>query len=120
MCKRGYRFTNVVPAQVLPLIKMSAYIRQSVDSLCRDGAGRAIYEILKQKPYNFTTNMLKAYLTTQPSSFRASMINNTNTLSQKPCGRQLNTKVYGSKKAIFLVLSSTNISREWLKYSPWL
>jgi len=37
-------------------------IRESVDSLCRDGADGAIYAILKQKPYNFTTNTLKAYL----------------------------------------------------------
>ena len=36
-----------------------AVIRESVDSLCRDGAD-AIYAILKQKPYNFTTNALKA------------------------------------------------------------
>ena len=45
------------------------------------------------------------------------MISNTNILSQKPCGRQLNTKVCGNKKAIFRILSSTKISREWLKYS---
>ena len=38
-------------------------IRESVDSLCRDGTDSTIYTILKQKPYNFTTNMLKAYLT---------------------------------------------------------
>ena len=31
-------------------------IRESVDSLCRDGAD------VQQKPYNFTTSMLKAYL----------------------------------------------------------
>ena len=29
---------------------------------------RAIYAILKQKPYNFTTNMLKVYLSAQASS----------------------------------------------------
>ena len=57
-----------------------------------------VYAILKQKPYNSATNSLKAYLTTQPSSFRASVISNTNILSQRPCGRQLNTKVCGSKK----------------------
>ena len=35
-------------------------IRESVDSLCKDGTD-AICAILKQKPYNFTTNTLKAY-----------------------------------------------------------
>jgi len=84
------------------------HIRESVDSLCRDGTD-VQYILLKQKPYNSATNLLKAYLTTQ-HSFRASMISNTNILSQKPCGIQLNTKVCGSKKAIFHILSSTKIS----------
>ena len=34
-------------------------IRESVDSLCRDGADM---QYMQQKPYNFTTNTLKAYL----------------------------------------------------------
>ena len=33
-------------------------IRESVDSLRRDGTDGAIYAILKQKPYNFTTNTI--------------------------------------------------------------
>ena len=34
------------------------FIRESVDSLCRDGADVQYM----QKPYNFTTNTLKTYL----------------------------------------------------------
>ena len=49
--------------------------------------------------------MLKAYLSTQPFPFRASVIIKTNILAQKPCGRQLNTKVCGNESAIFLILS---------------
>ena len=41
------------------------------------------------KPYNFTTNMLKAYLSTQPSSLSAIMINKNHIVTQKPHGRQL-------------------------------
>ena len=48
----------------LPSTTQNLIIRESVDSLCRDGARRAIYAILKQKPYNFTKNTLKAYLST--------------------------------------------------------
>ena len=93
-------------------------LSESVDSLCRNDAdAQYIQYLIKQKSYNSATNSLKAYLITQHSSFRASMISNTNILSQKPCGRQVNTKVCGSKKAIFRILSSTKISREWLKYS---
>ena len=92
-------------------LSQMATIRESVDSLCREWHRCAIP---KQKPNNSATNSLKAYLTAQPSSFRDSMISNTNILSQNPCGRQLNTKVCGSKKAIFLILSPTKISREWL------
>ena len=49
-------------------------IRELVDSLCR--GQRAIYAI-KQKPYNFTTNTLKAYLSAQTSSLSAFMISKT-------------------------------------------
>ena len=37
----------------------------------------AIYAILKQKPYNFTTNTLKAYLSAQASSLSAFVISKT-------------------------------------------
>ena len=40
-------------------------IRESVDCLCRDGADTRYMQYIKQKPYNFATNMLKAYLSTQ-------------------------------------------------------
>ena len=54
---------------------------------------RAIYAILKQKPYNFTTNTLKAYLSSQASSLSAFMISKTHISGQKPRGRKLNAKV---------------------------
>ena len=65
-------------------------IIESVDSLCRDGAGAQYMHYLSKKPYNSTTNMLKA-------SFR---IRNTHVLAQKPCGRQVHTKVCGSKSVV--------------------
>ena len=97
---------------------------QSVDSLCRDGANTAI---LKQKPYNFTTNTLKAYLSAQASSLSAFVISNIHISGQKPCGRQLNAKVCDSKSAIFRILSysffvqttcQATITRKRLRYSP--
>ena len=78
-------------------------IRESVDSLCRDGAD-AQYMQYKQKPYNFTTNTLKAYLSAQTSSLSAFVISKTHISGQKPHGRQLNTKVCASKSAIFRIL----------------
>ena len=58
-----------------------------------------------QKPYNFTTNTLKAYLSAQPSSLSAFVISKTHISGQKLRGRQLNAKVCGSKSAIFRLLS---------------
>ena len=65
---------------------------------------RAIYAILKQKPYNFTTNTLKAYLSAQASSLSAIVISKTHISGQKPRGKQLNAKVCGSESAIFVIL----------------
>ena len=77
--------------------------------------GRAIYAILKQKQYNSATNMLKASLSIQPSSFRSFVIK-THILAQKLHRRQLNTKVCSSESAIFLVLYLlTKMFQEWLK-----
>ena len=91
---------------------------------------RAIYAILKPKPYNFTTNTQKAYLSAQASSLSAFVISKTHISGQKPRGRQINTKVCVSKSAIFVILSfflsfflvttfvQTTISRKLFKYSP--
>ena len=94
---------------------------------------RAIYTILKQKPYNFTTNTLKAYLSILASSLSAFVISKTHISGQKPRGRQPNAKVCGSESAIFRILSfflsffvsfllrprcSTTISGKRFKYSP--
>ena len=57
---------------------MKASIRESVDSLCRDGADAQYMELtLKQKLYNFTTNTQKAYLSTQASSLSDFVISKT-------------------------------------------
>ena len=65
----------------------------------------AIYPVLNQKPHNFATNMLKAYLSAQPSSLSTFMISKTHIVAQMPCGRQLNPKVCGSESVMFLILS---------------
>ena len=83
---------NQPQLQTLFLQKMF-HIRESVDSLCKDGADAAIYALLKQKPYNFTTNTLKAYLSAQTSSLSAFVISKTHISGQKPCGRQLSLGV---------------------------
>ena len=49
--------------------------------LCRDGADA---QYLKQKPYNFTTNTLKAYLSTQASYLSAFVISKIHIVAQKP------------------------------------
>ena len=50
--------------------------------------------------------MLKAYLSTQPSSLSAFMISKTHITAQKPHGRQLNAEVCCRESAIFLILLS--------------
>ena len=51
----------VIVLIMITSIKRPLYIRESVDSLCRDGAD-AQYMGVKQKPYNFPTNTQKAYI----------------------------------------------------------
>ena len=81
-------------------------IRESVDSLCRDGDDAQYMQyLIKQKPYNFTTNTQKAYLSIQASSLSAFVISKTHISGQKLRGRQLNAKVCGSESAIFRNLS---------------
>ena len=75
-------------------------IRESVDSLCSDGTDAQYMQYFKLKPYNITTNMLKAYLSTQCSPLSAF----THVSAQKPRG---NAKVCSSKSAIFLILVKT-------------
>ena len=64
-----------------------------------------IYAILNQKPYNFSTDTLKTYLSVQASSLSAFMISKTYISAQKPRRRQLNAKVCGSESVIFLIFS---------------
>ena len=55
-------------------------------------------------PYNFTTNTLKAYLSTQASSLSAFVISKTHIVAQKLRGKQLNAKVCGGKSTVFRIL----------------
>ena len=55
-------------------VQFKKIIRESVDSLCRDGADVQYMQYFKQKPYTFTTNTLKAYLSAQMSSLSAFVI----------------------------------------------
>ena len=60
----------------------------------RDGADTQYMQYL-QKPYNLTTNTLKAYLSTQPgqpSSLSAFIVSKSHRIDQKPRTRQLNAK----------------------------
>ena len=101
--------------------------RESVDSQCKDGADVQYMQYFKQKPYNFTTNTLIAYLCAQASSLSAFVISKTPISGQKPRGRQLNAKVCDSKSAIFRILLSffvttfvqTTITQKGFKHSPW-
>ena len=57
-------------------------LSELIGTLCRG-------VILKQKPYNFTTNMQNACLSTPPPSLRAFMIRKTCPVAQNPCEGQL-------------------------------
>ena len=56
---------------------------------------RHILKGRRGQPYNFATNMLKVYLSTQTSSLSAFVIWKTHTVAKKSRGRQLNPKVCG-------------------------
>jgi len=58
--------------------------------------------------------MLKAYLSAWSSSLSAFMISKTHISAQKPCGRQLNAKVWGSKSA-FLSCSDHFVKQRYLE-----
>ena len=88
----------------LLLVVHCMYIRESVDSLCRDGADAQYMQYLKHKQYNFTTNALNGYLSAQASSSSAFVISKTQIVAQKLRGRQLNAEVYGSTSVIFHIL----------------
>ena len=80
-------------------------------SLCRIGCDK---QEVKEKPYKSTTNMLKAYLSTQPSPLSAFMISTTCGVAQKPRGKQFNKKVCSSESTInfllFCLFYSTTIT----------
>ena len=100
---------------------MDNLIRESVDSLCRDGVDtQYTYAILKQKPYNFTTNSLKAYLSAQASSLSAFLISKAHISGQKPRGRQLNKKGCGSESAIFRILCFFLVKTTMFNNDIWL
>ena len=78
----------IIPTPCVLRSKLMGQVYQRVGRL---SSYVGIYAILKQKAYS--------YLTTQPSSFRAPMISNTNIHSWKPCGRQ---KCAVAKRPFFL------------------
>ena len=57
--------------------------------------------------------MLKAYLSTQASSLSAFVISKTHISGQKPCERQLNAKVCGSKSVVSQARLSCEEERVW-------
>ena len=59
-------------------------------------------QIFQQKPYNFTTNTLKAYLSAQAVSSSAFVISKTFISGQKPRRRQLSPKVGVAKVSFFV------------------
>ena len=79
--------------------------------------------ILKQQLYNYNTKALKAYVSLQPSSLSAFIFSKPHTV---PHGRQLNTKVCGSKSTNFgmnvvlITVLSSMTTKHLHSYSPWL
>ena len=76
-------------------------IRESVDSLRRDGANAQYMQYLSKSRI---TSPQTSYLSAQGSSLSAFVISKTHIVAQMPRGRQLNAKVCGSKSAIFRIL----------------
>ena len=66
-------------------------IRESVDSLCRDGADAQYMQYLSKSRITFI-NTQKAYLSIKASSLSDFVISKTHISDQKPRGRQLNKK----------------------------
>ena len=81
-------------------------IRESVDSLCRDGADAQYMQYLSKSCITSPQTRKKAYLSIQACSLSAFVISKTDITGQKPRGRRLNAKVCDSKSAIFRILSS--------------
>ena len=80
-------------------------IRESVDSLRRDGANAQYMQYLSKSRI---TSPQTSYLSAQGSSLSAFVISKTHIVAQMPRGRQLNAKVCGSKSAIFRILLSSS------------
>ena len=59
--------------------------------------------------------VLKAYLSSQPSSLSYFMISKAHVVTQKPCKRQLNTKVCGIAEVQFIsfYLFQTTVFKQW-------
>ena len=84
-------------------------IRESVGSLGAD------VQYMQYLTYNFTINMLTAYLSAQSSSLSAFMISKTRIVAQMSRGRQLNAKVCSAaiflNSSLFRPLSSNDNSK---------
>ena len=91
-------FTITLPIEFHPQF-VSLLIRESVNSLCRDGADAQYMQYLGKCHITSPQIMLKAYLSTQPSRMSAFKISKTHVVA-----RQLNAKVCSSESAIFCIL----------------
>ena len=94
----------------LAILSMNLYyvhIRESVDSLCRDGADAQYMQYLSKSRITSPQTRKKAYLSIQASSLSAFVISKTRISGQKLRGRQLNAEVCGHESAIFLLVKTT-------------
>ena len=85
------------------------YQVMQIKESCKDGAD------MQYMLYNVTTNMLKAYLSSHPSSLSAFMVSKTHMVAKKPCRRQLNTRACD---IILMTHFQTMITRKRFNYSP--
>ena len=102
------RMMHMCTPTQLSLLFVTAVLYQRVGRLYMQGwRRRAMYAILKQTPYTFTTKTLKAYLSASSSSLSAFMISKTHIYRcRKATRKKLNAKVCSSKSAVFVILSS--------------
>ena len=77
-------------------------IRELIDSLCRDGTDMQYMQYSKQKPYNFATNTLKAYLNAQAPLW----VPLWSASGQKSRRRQLNMRDWLSSPGLKCFMSS--------------
>jgi len=92
-----------VHVRLIPLVlyyyHILCFVLCILPSHANQRVGRLYVRMAQMCNVNVTTNMLKAYLSSQPSSLSAFMISKTHIVAQKQCGRQLNTRACDSKSS---------------------